>query len=100
MHTVEPEHDDPVQTQAVPAALQRGVSPLHEVAQHTPWPATSATPGTHVPLTHWPGVAVVQAAPFGFLSAQVPPFVAKSHHFPAPHWPSFTHAPHEVPLAQ
>jgi len=96
-HTAEPAHDEPVQTQPVPVALHRGVSPPQAVLQQTPLPDTSAM---HFPLAHWFGVAVEQAAPFGFEAVQVPPLVARSHHLPGPHCVSLPQAPQEVPLAQ
>ena len=81
-----------VHTHAVPAALQRGVAPPHEPAQHTlPVPAMFDTQN---PLVHCP--AAEQAAPFADLATHVPPL----HQRPVPHWLSLVHAPHEVVVAQ
>lgn len=71
--TVEPVHEVFVHTQAEPVSLQRGWEPLQSVAQQTPVPAPFSTQWL---LAHSPGVAVEQAAPFGFVAVQVPPFVA------------------------
>lgn len=88
-HTMPPPQEH---TQAVPAALQRGVPPPHEAAQHTlPVPAMLVTQN---PLAHCP--AVEQALPLATLAAQVPAL----HHWFEAHWASLAQAPHDVVVEQ
>jgi hypothetical protein len=55
---------------AVPAALQRGVEPLHEAPQQMlPVPEGAFS---QWPLTHWPSAPEVHASPFPFRARQVP----------------------------
>lgn len=74
-----------VQVQAVPAALQLGVAPLHADAQHTLAPLA---PATQWPSWHWLSAPTEQAAPFASLAWHVPAL----HHFPMPQSVSFTQA--------
>lgn len=82
----------PLHVHPVPAALQLGVAPLHGLAQHTL--PVRAMFVTQLPAAHW--AFAVHAAPFATWGAQAP----ASHHFPAPHWPSFLQGRHDVALAQ
>jgi len=84
---------------AVPPALQRGEAPPQAIAQQVPV-AAPVLFGTQWPLVHDEGAAVEQVAPFGFTTVQVPPLVARSHHFPEPHCMSVVQGPHAVALAQ
>jgi hypothetical protein len=94
VHTPVPVHEVGLQTQAVPAALQRGVVPPHETAQQTPPVPTASV--SQLPLPHWASAPAVHAAPFPFFSLQVP----ASHQRPAPHAASFGQAPQVVAVSQ
>ena len=91
-----PVHDVLLQMHAVPAALQRGALPLHEVAQQTP-PVPFASV-SQLPLPHWAPAPAVHAVPFSFLLRQVP--VDSSHQRPAPQAASFGQAPQVVAVSQ
>ena len=97
MQTAVPAQEVLLQMQAVPAALQRGVVPLHESAQQTPpVPAASVS---QLPLVHCTSAPAAHATPFIFLLRQMPP-LPMSHHCPAPHAASLGQGPQVVAVSQ